>query len=127
MTLSELLRAAIFLSINQSVGQIRTIAILALLGYYNTQLLASFAVLSANIGIFFIIATSGMMTLQAEFAKLHQQIAKSTQLLSGALLLFGIIACALCGFVELMDPNFFVSEVGTIFDEVRQSLPLIVC
>jgi ethanolamine utilization microcompartment shell protein EutS len=70
------------------------LGILALLGYYNTQLLASFNVLSANIGIFFVIATSGAVILQAEFAKLHQQIAQGSQLLINVLLLFlSYLAC----------------------------------
>lgn len=124
MTIFQLLRAAIFLSINRSVSQIGTIGILSLLGYYNTQLLASFVVLSANFSIFFIIAKSGALILQAEFAKLHQQIAKNTQLLADTLLPFALISCVLCGSIELIDPNFFISEVGTIFDEARQSLPV---
>lgn len=125
MTLTHLLRTATFLSINQFIGQIGTIGVLALLGYYNTQLLASFNVLSANIAIFFIIATSGAVILQAEFAKLRQQAPQSKQLLTETLWLFLVIACVLYGFIFLIDPNVLIAGSGPIFEEARNSLPIV--
>lgn len=117
--------SSLFLSINRYIGKIGGVAMIMILGHYDTNVVAAFSLLLAGISIFFMAAIAGQMGLQSEFARLRAQNKDSAGLLAGSIMLFGGLAGILYLVISIIGADYFIGGNDPIFESARQSFGLL--
>lgn len=96
------------MAINRSATQVASIAIIAFLGFVDTGILAAFGLALSYASIFFVLATSVQMGIQAEFSRCFamKDYSKLWKTFSGCLLLSLVVSVFLSILILLL-PNPF--------------------